>query len=84
VACYTLSSLWISFELREPEAAMNNILEKLRGGDRRSIGRSNEIAREISSNPKLFAQVVAAMLDANPVVRMRARGRKLLPIFANR
>ena len=47
-------------------------MEKLRGGDRRSIGRSNEVAREISNNPKLFAQVVAAMRNSNPVIRMRA------------
>lgn len=51
---------------------MKDIVDKLRGGDRRSIGRSDEVAQEISANPKLFAQVLAATLDANPVVRMRA------------
>jgi len=51
---------------------MTNIVNKLRGGDRRSIGRSDEVAEEISADPKLFAQVLAAMLDTNPVVRMRA------------
>ena len=51
---------------------MSIVVEKLRGGDRRSIGRSNEVAREISNNPKLFAQVVAAMRNSNPVIRMRA------------
>jgi hypothetical protein len=51
---------------------MRSILNKLRGGDRRSIGRSNEAVREISNNPKLFAQVVSAMLDPNPLIRMRA------------
>jgi hypothetical protein len=51
---------------------MSNIVNKLRGGDRRSIGRADEVAREISTRPKLFAQVLAAALDANPVIRMRA------------
>jgi hypothetical protein len=51
---------------------MSNIVEKLRGGDRRSVGRSDEVAQEISANPKLFAQVLAAVLDANPLTRMRA------------
>jgi hypothetical protein len=51
---------------------MSTILNKLRGGDRRSIGRSHEVAQGISTQPKLFAQVVSAMLDPNPVIRMRA------------
>ena len=51
---------------------MKTIVDKLRGGDRRSIGRAGEVAREISTNPKLFAQVLAATLDADPLVRMRA------------
>jgi hypothetical protein len=51
---------------------MSNIVDKLRGGDRRSIGRSDQVAKEISANPKLFAQVLSAMLDANPLIRMRA------------
>jgi len=54
------------------DAAISNILKKLRGGDLRTIGRSDEVAREISANPRLFAQVVAATLDPNPVIRMRA------------
>jgi hypothetical protein len=51
---------------------MTNIVDKLRGGDRRSIGRSDQVAQQIAKNPKLFAEVLAATLDANPVVRMRA------------
>jgi len=64
--------LSIHFETPAIKAAMNNLVEKLRGGDRRSIGRSGEVAREISSNAKLFAQVFAAMLGPNPITRMRA------------
>jgi hypothetical protein len=59
-------------ESGEIDAAMSNILNKLRGGDRRSIGRSDEVAREISTNPKLFAQIVSATQHPNPVIRMRA------------
>lgn len=51
---------------------MSNILNKLRGGDRRSIGRSDEVAREISADPKLFSQVFAALLRPEPLARMRA------------
>jgi hypothetical protein len=51
---------------------MKNILAKLRGGDRRSIGRSEQVAREICKNPKLFSQVFAEILSPNPLIRMRA------------
>src|SRR5713226_1894441 len=51
---------------------MSKIVSKLRGGDRRSIGRADEVVAEISSSPKLFAQVFAALLKPNPVIRMRA------------
>jgi len=51
---------------------MNKLVDKLRGGDRRSIGRADEVAQEISANPKLFAQVLVAVLGADPLIRMRA------------
>jgi hypothetical protein len=51
---------------------MTNIVEKLRSGDRRSIGRSDEVAQQIAKNPKLFAEVLAATLDDDPVIGMRA------------
>jgi hypothetical protein len=51
---------------------MRNIVDKLRGGGRRSIGRSDEVALAISTNSKLFARVLTATLDADPVIRMRA------------
>jgi hypothetical protein len=51
---------------------MSDVLNKLRGGDRRSIGRSDEVAREISNDSRLFKQAVAAMMDPNPIIRMRA------------
>jgi hypothetical protein len=51
---------------------MKNVTSKLRGGDRRSIGRSNEIAKQISASAKLFAQVFGELAHADPVIRMRA------------
>jgi hypothetical protein len=51
---------------------MTNIIDNLRGGDRRSIGRSGEVAELIAKSPKLFAEVVEAAIKADPVIRMRA------------
>jgi hypothetical protein len=48
------------------------ILAKLSGGDRRSIGRSDEVAREIAESAALFAVVVDAMRADDAVIRMRA------------
>lgn len=51
---------------------MAGILDKLRGGDRRSIGRSEEVVREILRNPRLFSRVFEGMVHPDPVIRMRA------------
>ena len=51
---------------------MTNILDKLQGGDLRSIGEANEVAREIANNPELFKIVFRGLYDDDPVVRMRA------------
>jgi hypothetical protein len=51
---------------------MKNIQNKLRGGDRRSIGRSDEVARAICKNPKLFSRVFSEVLNPDPIIRMRA------------
>jgi len=48
------------------------ILGKLAGGDRRSIGRADEVAEEIVADEALFAAVVSGMLHSDPVIRMRA------------
>jgi len=50
---------------------MNSILEKLSGGDLRSIGRSEEVAQEIVDNPALFAQVFVGLFHSDPRIRMR-------------
>lgn len=49
-----------------------NILGYLRGGDRRSIGRSNQAAALAAKNPEIFEQLIEALWHADPVVRMRA------------
>jgi len=51
---------------------MTDILGKLKGGDRRSIGKSGEAVKDISKTPALFTDLFAGLFDADPVVRMRA------------
>ena len=51
---------------------MNQIIEKLQGGDLRSKGRSDEVVREVFDSPRLFGLVVDGMIYDDPVVRMRA------------
>lgn len=49
-----------------------NILDLLAGGDRRSLGRANQIATTVSRHPELFSQLIAGLWSTDPVVRMRA------------
>lgn len=51
---------------------MKNVVSKLRGDDRRSIGQSNQVATDISENPGAFSLVFAALFDSDPLLRMRA------------
>jgi HEAT repeat protein len=51
---------------------MNDILGKLKGGDRRSIGKSGEAVEDIAKTPALFADLFAGLFDPDPVIRMRA------------
>jgi len=51
---------------------MRKILDKLKGGDLRSIGRSEEVVLDILKNPALFKTVFEGMLDNDPRVRMRS------------
>lgn len=50
---------------------MKDIIEKLRGGDLRSIGNANEVAQEILGSPNLFQIVFNGIADEDPVIRMR-------------
>ncbi|HHT26349.1 MAG TPA: hypothetical protein GXZ82_03735 [Firmicutes bacterium] len=51
---------------------MHPILQKLAGGDRRSIGCANEVAEEILADSDLFAIVLEGILHDDPIIRMRA------------
>ncbi|MGC1903907.1 MAG: hypothetical protein WA715_08825 [Candidatus Acidiferrum sp.] len=44
----------------------------LRGGDRRSIGRANEVAALIAKDPRLFPELVSGLWSDDHIVRMRA------------
>ncbi len=50
----------------------SSILRKLEGGDRRSIGRSNEVVAEVLAERKLFSALFAGLFFDDPVVRARA------------
>ena len=49
-----------------------SILDRLGGGDRRSIGRANAMVRDVLANPKLFGPLIRGMWSEDPVVAMRA------------
>lgn len=51
---------------------MHFLLHKLEGGDRRSIGRSEEVMADILESPALFSVLVAGLSVDDPIVRMRA------------
>lgn len=51
---------------------MNPLLQKLSGGDRRSIGRSDEVVVEVLAEPALFPLLFEGMLSNDPLIRMRA------------
>src|SRR5271157_5994560 len=49
-----------------------DILVLLEGGDRRTIGRADQVAAMVSENPGLFPKLIAGLSSTNPLVRMRA------------
>jgi len=49
-----------------------DIATLLRGGDRRSIGRSDEVERLVLRQPERFPELVKCLWDEDPVIRMRA------------
>ncbi len=51
---------------------LKNILALLKGGDRRSIGRSDEVAAIVSKNQALFPELIEGWWSENRLVRMRA------------
>ena len=51
---------------------MHEVLRKLEGGDRRSIGGSNEVVADVIANPKLFDVVFSGLLTDDPLLRARS------------
>jgi hypothetical protein len=49
-----------------------NILRLLEGGDRRTIGRADQVAALVSKDPGLFPALMAGLWSDDPLVRMRA------------
>jgi hypothetical protein len=49
-----------------------DLLAYLEGGDRRSIGRADEVATIVESHPQLFKQLIQGLWSPNPAIRMRA------------
>lgn len=50
----------------------NDLLKKLEGGDRRSIGRVEDVVREVLGDPDLFGMLFDGMSHPDPLVRMRS------------
>lgn len=53
-------------------AIMVDVLSKLRGGDRRSIGKVDDVVSAVRKKPDLFKDLVTGLFEEDPVVRMRA------------
>ena len=51
---------------------MHALLQKLSGGDRRSIGRADAVAAEVEARPELVGVLIDGLLEDDPLVRMRA------------
>jgi hypothetical protein len=56
----------------ERKGTMEHILQKLEGGDRRSVGRVDEVIAQVLDDPSLFDPLFEGMLSDNPLVRMRS------------
>ena len=51
---------------------MNDVLRRLEGGDRRSIGRVSQVVADVLNDPSLFEVVFNGMLRDDPIIRMRS------------
>jgi hypothetical protein len=50
----------------------NKILLLLEGGDRRTIGRADQVAAFVAKSLRLFPKLIAGLWSADPLIRMRA------------
>jgi hypothetical protein len=48
------------------------LLSKLKGGDLRSIGKADEVVKQIGSSQELFNEIFRGIFDNNPIVKMRS------------
>ncbi len=51
---------------------MNQVIRKLKKGDLRQKGKSEEVVEDVLKRPQLFRDLVAGITDEEPGVRMRA------------
>jgi hypothetical protein len=51
---------------------MHELLNRLTCGDRRSIGRSNEVVAAVLGEPSLFGVLFSGLWSSDPLIRMRA------------
>lgn len=51
---------------------MQEILKKLSGGDRRSIGRVDEVVADVLADLTLFGELFEGLLSDDPLIRMRS------------
>ena len=51
---------------------MRQIEKLLAGGDRRSIGRSNQVVKLVLHEPRRFRELVGCLFNDDPIVRIRA------------
>ena len=49
-----------------------DIAAMLKGGDRRSIGRSQQVVKLVSRQPEQFPELLKCLWEEDPVIRMRA------------
>jgi len=49
-----------------------DVLLLLQGGDRRTIGRADQVAAIVARSPRLFPKLIAGLWSADPLIRMRA------------
>ena len=50
----------------------NYVLRLLEGGDRRTIGRADQVAAIVAKILRLFPKLIAGLWSADPLIRMRA------------
>ena len=51
---------------------MKSLLEELKDGDFRSIGKANEVTKFVLANPRFFKEIFQGITNTDPLIRMRA------------